>query len=87
MSVEADMRDICPTGKIVRSADDVGAAVREKRKAEGLRQAEAAALCGVGTRFLSELENGKEGASLAKTLQVLHGLGLDLVLRGRGGTP
>ncbi|MBI5442219.1 MAG: helix-turn-helix transcriptional regulator [Deltaproteobacteria bacterium] len=81
------MPDICPIGKTVRSAEDIGAAVREKRKAEGLRQAEAAALCGVGTRFLSELENGKEGASLAKTLRVLHGLGLDLILRGRGSAP
>lgn len=78
------MSQVCPNGKIMRSASDVGAAVRKKRKAEGLRQAEAAALCGVGTRFLSELENGKEAASLGKTLRVLHGLGIDLVLRGRG---
>jgi HTH-type transcriptional regulator / antitoxin HipB len=81
------MPEICPSGKATRSVREIGDAVREKRKAEGLRQAEAAALCGVGTRFLSELENGKEAASLGKTLRVLHGLGLELVLRNRGSTP
>ncbi|MBI5442958.1 MAG: helix-turn-helix transcriptional regulator [Deltaproteobacteria bacterium] len=81
------MPGICPSGRTIRSASEIGDAVREKRKAEGLRQAEAAALCGVGTRFLSELENGKEAASLGKTLRVLHGLGLDLVVRGRGSAP
>jgi hypothetical protein len=35
-------------------------------------------LCGVGERFLSELERGKASASLGKTLQVLKRLGLKI---------
>ena len=42
----------------------------------GLTQRDAAGLCGVGERFLSELERGKASASLGKTLQVLKRLGL-----------
>lgn len=62
----------------VRSVADIGKAVRKKRKEDGLSLAEAAALCGVGYRFLSDLENGKATAQLGKTLQVVSGLGLQI---------
>ena len=81
------MAPLDPNGNAIRSASDVGALIRKQRRAQGLRQAEAAALCGVGTRFLSELENGKEGASLGKALRVLRGLGVEVLLRARGGPP
>lgn len=60
------------------SALDIGAAIRKKRKDEGLTLADAAALCGVGYRFMSDLENGKTTAQLGKVLQVLQALGLDV---------
>jgi y4mF family transcriptional regulator len=77
-----------PYGKIADVAQ-IGAAIRNKRRAIGMRQSELAALSGVGTRFLSDLENGKTTAELGKTLQVLQRLGLDLWLepRGSGRTP
>jgi y4mF family transcriptional regulator len=62
----------------VKSAADIGNAVRKKRKEDSLTLADAAALCGVGYRFLSDLENGKPTAELGKTLQVLIGLGLEI---------
>ena len=68
----------------VRSTVDIGKAVRKKRKEDGLTLAEAAALCGVGYRFLSNLENGKATAELGKTLQVLFGLGLEVRLGPKG---
>ena len=46
----------------------------------GLTQLDAAGLCGVGERFLSELERGKQSAELGKVLQVLRRLGLRLAL-------
>ncbi len=58
--------------------------VREKRKASGLTQTEAAALCGVGTRFLSELENGKDSLQIGKVFKVLTGLGLSFEIKSRG---
>jgi y4mF family transcriptional regulator len=57
--------------------------VRSKRKALGLKLVEAAALCGVGVRFLSELENGKATLQWGKVIQVLEALGLTLEVRPR----
>ena len=75
---------IVPYGN-VDSAAAIGRLVRQRRKAGRLTQAEAAALCGVGTRFLSELERGKATAELGKVLRVLRGLGLELAVTPRGG--
>lgn len=59
--------------------------VRHQRQSLGLTQAKAAALCGVGTRFMVELEQGKQGLHLGKVVTVLNGLGLDLLIRSRRG--
>lgn len=76
---------IFPFGnKKIDSPVELGEIIRGKRRADSLTQAEAAALCGVGTRFLSELEKGKPGTELGKVLQVLQGLGLDFYIAGRG---
>ena len=75
-----------PHGKMV-GVVDLGRRVRNKRRQIGVRQADLAALAGVGTRFLSELENGKETAEIGKVLLVLNRLGLDLWIVPRGDVP
>jgi transcriptional regulator with XRE-family HTH domain len=50
-----------------------------------MQQEQLAALAGVGPRFLSEVENGKESAEIGKVLQVLRRLGLDVSITPRGG--
>lgn len=65
------------------TAADIGTAVRKKRKEDGLTLADAAALCGVGYRFMSDLENGKETAQIGKALKVLTALGLDMTIEAR----
>jgi y4mF family transcriptional regulator len=72
-----------PIGTI-SSTKDLGNAIRTKRKTDGLSQADAAALCGVGARFLGELERGKETAQIGKLLRILHGLGLELQIASKG---
>jgi len=72
-----------PYGKIL-SAQDIGNIIRATRKAQGATQTEFAALCGVGVRFLSELENGKPTAELGKVLAVIQSLGLEMSLQPRG---
>ena len=72
-----------PIGNIL-STTDIGNRIRAKRKADKLTQADAAALCGVGTRFLSELERGKETAEIGKVLRIIHGLGLEIQMSIRG---
>jgi HTH-type transcriptional regulator/antitoxin HipB len=62
------------------SAKALGMAIRNARTQMGLQQAEAALLCGVGIRFLSDLENGKATARLEQALKVIAGLGLVLTI-------
>lgn len=76
---------IIPYGNI-DSPSALGLVIRERRKADRLTQAQAAGLCGVGTRFLSELERGKATAELGKVLQVLRGLGIRLAAAPRSGS-
>jgi HTH-type transcriptional regulator/antitoxin HipB len=72
-----------PYGKI-RDVGGIGAAIRAKRNAIGIRQEQLAALVGVGPRFLSEVENGKESAAIGKVLRVLLRLGLEVSIKPRG---
>jgi len=74
---------IIPYGNI-NSMSDLGNIIRATRKAQGATQAEFASLCGVGVRFISELENGKPTVELGKVLTVLNSLGLKLKLEPRG---
>ncbi|RLD26676.1 MAG: transcriptional regulator [Bacteroidetes bacterium] len=65
---------------ILKDTKSLGKAIRDHRKSMGLSQLDAAGLCGVGERFLSELERGKTTAELGKVLQVLNRLGLRIRL-------
>lgn len=65
---------------LINDSKQLGKAIRDQRKSVGLTQLDAAGLCGVGERFLSELERGKPTAELGKVLQVITRLGLRLVL-------
>lgn len=65
----------------VKDPKEVGALVRQARKQANLKQAEAAAMCGVGTRFLSDIENGKPTLHLGKTLQVIKAFGLVVLIK------
>jgi len=62
----------------VLEINDLGNAIRVERKKQGLTQSELAGLSGVGVRFLSELERGKESCEVGKTLHILKMLGLTL---------
>ena len=60
----------------------------EDARVEAKRMQEVAAgMCGVGTKFLSQLENGKETAELGKTLQVLRKMGLEIYIYPRSANP
>ena len=70
--------------QILSSAQDFGSFLRSRRKALGYSQASIAALCGTGTRFISDLENGKETIELGNSLMVAQALGIDLMAQIRG---
>lgn len=69
---------------VIRNPADLGKLLRADRKSRGLSQADAAALAGVGLRFLSELERGKATAEIGLVLKVLDRFGLTLVVARRG---
>ena len=57
---------------------DLSKLIKEKRLALGMTQADASALCNVGTRFLSELENGKPTLQIDKVLRVANFFGIKI---------
>jgi len=63
---------------------DIGSFVRKKRVELGMTQSQLADSCGKGTRFISELENGKPTMQIGKVIDILHILGLDLIISERG---
>jgi HTH-type transcriptional regulator / antitoxin HipB len=71
-------------GGKIKTPADIGMLVRKKRKTDGLTLADAAAMCNVGYRFLSDVENGKPTAHIGKILQVLSCLGLEVTILPRG---
>ena len=74
--------DVGPLSKLtlVHTTADAGLRVRAVRKHQGLRIDDSAALCGVSVDLLSRLENGAGSVRLDKLLDVLKGLGLQLII-------
>lgn len=63
---------------------DFGKIIRTKRKELGLTQTELAQLSGVGLRFISELERGKETIRLGYAIKIASNLGIDILTKDRG---
>ncbi|SAL02125.1 helix-turn-helix domain-containing protein [Caballeronia fortuita] len=64
----------------IRSASDIGIAVRAARKAQRLRQDDAAGSIGVSESFLGKLEKGAQSVQWGKLFQVLDGLGVRVIV-------
>jgi HTH-type transcriptional regulator/antitoxin HipB len=62
----------------ITTSKEYGALIREKRKVLGLTQGELAKRCGVGLRFIVELESGKPSCQLGKALTAAAEVGLRL---------
>ncbi len=71
----------------VTSVKEFGTMIRMKRKSLGMTLEKVAGLTGIGIRYLSELERGKQTIEMGKALHVLNGLGLELWVKPRSGTP
>lgn len=67
-----------------RTVAQVGAIVAACRKRQGLTQTDLTGLAGLGTRFLVDLEKGKETIQMQRVLDVLNQLGLEIVIRKKG---
>ena len=62
----------------IRSADQLGALLREERIRRNLTQQELADLTGTGPKTISRIENGNEGARLETVFKLLAVLQLQI---------
>lgn len=60
----------------------LGSIIRSVRKSQGLTQAQLAIATGVGTRFIRELEKGKDSCHIGKALSVIEMLGISVDING-----
>jgi y4mF family transcriptional regulator len=68
-----------PLGNMnVLDPTQLGAAIRARRKHLRVTQRDLALTCGIGVRFIVDLEKGKATCQIGKTLHVLRALGLRL---------
>jgi transcriptional regulator with XRE-family HTH domain len=58
----------------------IGRVVRASRKAQKIRQDDAAGSIGVSENFLGKIERGSESVQWGKLFQVLEGLGIRVVV-------
>ena len=70
---------------VVHSSVQLGEIACAIRKAQGLTQLDLAGIGGLGNRFVIDLEKGKPTIQLQKAMDVLALLGLELVVRKKGG--
>lgn len=67
----------------INNIEDLGKIIRQTRKSQKLTQQQLAGICGVGVRFIRELEQGKNSCHIGKTLSVLEMMGLELFIKGK----
>jgi y4mF family transcriptional regulator len=67
---------------LIRSAQQLGDALRAARKQLGLTQPQLALAAGVGVRFIVDLEAGKPTVQLQQVLRVIDALGGELAIKG-----
>jgi y4mF family transcriptional regulator len=65
----------------ISSVKELGELIRRTRKGQGMTQPEFAGACGVGVRFIVDLEKGKETCEVGKVFLVISMLGIKLDLK------
>ncbi|MBM5571600.1 helix-turn-helix domain-containing protein [Deefgea chitinilytica] len=64
----------------IDNASAIGKIVRASRKAQKIRQDDAAGSIGVSENFLGKIERGSESVQWGKLFQVLEGLGVQVIV-------
>lgn len=64
--------------QIIRSTEDLGAALRQARRKAGLTQMQVADALGFSHQWISEIESGKPNARIGAILEVAAALNLTL---------
>ena len=72
-----------PMETIVHNPSELGLIASQTRSELGLRQSDLHAHTKLATRFIGEVEHGKETAQIGKVMDMLESLGLELVIRSK----
>ena len=62
----------------IKTTKDIGILIKQARKKLNLTQETLAMLSNVGTRFISDIENGKPTCEIEKVLKVAFNLGIKI---------
>lgn len=77
--------NMLPNGNMdrdIRTVEDLGRLIRKERHRRGYTQDDLAALCGIGRRFLNELENGKNKRyDVRLVLHIVKRLGFRMLIK------
>lgn len=68
----------------IQTAQDLGTAIRARRRKLGYMQSQLADASGTSLMFISQLENGKETAQLGKAIRIANMVGLNIEISERG---
>jgi len=66
---------------VINNMQDVAELVRSTRKRQGATQIKLAQMANVGTRFLRDVEDGKESVHIGKLMRILLILGIRMELK------
>ena len=67
------------------TAADIGKAIKRRRKALNMTQDDLSHVAGVGRKFISSVENGKDTAQIGLILHLCQELGIEITLTSGGG--
>ena len=68
----------------IQNPEQIGVAIRARRRQLKVTQKDLAMTCGTGLRFIVDLEKGKPTCQIGKILQVLQALGIKLQISSLG---
>ena len=68
----------------INDSKKIGQIIRDRRKELGYTQAYLSEFTGLSITFISDVERGKPTAEIEKIIQLIHVLGLDLIVEKRG---
>ena len=71
---------------IIHNPSELGRLASQTRSELGLRQSDVHAHTRLATRFIGEVEHGKETAQIGKVMDMLESLGLELVIKSKSET-
>lgn len=75
------------TTAVIRSGEDFGRTIAERRRRVNMAQSELADLAGLSTAYLSKIENGRTSSILEHELRILRRLGATITVEFDDGQP